>query len=99
MSLSAFRKISGAGGVGFFLPKGSDVVMQIHFHRNGRTERDRTQVGLYFAKKKVERPLQGKLPRCIADRWIACGAIQGACATTCDAIRSGAPYKRANTCP
>jgi peroxiredoxin len=46
-------------GVGFYLPKKSDVVMQIHFHRNGRTERDRTQVGLYFAKKKVERPLQG----------------------------------------
>ena len=46
-------------GVGFFLPKNSDVVMQIHFHRNGRTERDRTQIGLYFAKKKVDRPQQG----------------------------------------
>jgi peroxiredoxin len=46
-------------GIGFLLPKNSDVVMQVHFHRNGRTERDRTQVGLYFAKKKVERPIQG----------------------------------------
>jgi hypothetical protein len=46
-------------GVGFFLPKKSDIVMQIHFHRNGRTERDRTQIGLYFAKKKVDRPLAG----------------------------------------
>jgi hypothetical protein len=46
-------------GVGFYLPKNADVVMQVHYHRNGRTERDRTQVGLYFAKKKVERPLQG----------------------------------------
>jgi peroxiredoxin len=45
-------------GVGYYLPKNSDVVMQIHYHRNGRTERDRTQVGLYFAKKKVDRPLQ-----------------------------------------
>jgi peroxiredoxin/mono/diheme cytochrome c family protein len=46
-------------GVGFSLPKNSDVVMQVHYHRNGRTERDRTQVGLYFARKKVDRPLQG----------------------------------------
>jgi peroxiredoxin len=45
-------------GVGYPLPKNSDVVMQIHFHRNGRSERDRTQVGLYFARKKVDRPLQ-----------------------------------------
>ena len=33
------------------------------------------------------------------DRWIACGTTQGACTTTCDAIRSGAPYKRASACP
>jgi peroxiredoxin len=46
-------------GIGYYLPKNSDVVMQVHFHRNGRTERDRTQIGLYFAKKKVERPLAG----------------------------------------
>jgi peroxiredoxin len=46
-------------GVAFKLPKNSDIVMQVHFHRNGRLERDRTQVGLYFAKGKVERPYQG----------------------------------------
>jgi peroxiredoxin len=43
-------------GSGMFLPKGADVIMQVHYHRNGRLERDRTQVGLYFAKKPVERP-------------------------------------------
>jgi peroxiredoxin len=46
-------------GVAFPLPKNSDVIMQIHFHRNGRVERDRTQIGLYFAKQKVERPYKG----------------------------------------
>jgi Copper type II ascorbate-dependent monooxygenase, C-terminal domain len=40
------------------LPKGADVVMQIHYHRNGRVEKDRTQVGLYFAKKKPDHPFQ-----------------------------------------
>jgi len=44
-------------GTGFLLPKGSDFVMQLHYHRNGRVERDRTRVGLYFAKKPVERPM------------------------------------------
>jgi peroxiredoxin len=38
-------------GYGFFLPKGSDLVVQVHYHRNGRIERDRLQIGLYFAKK------------------------------------------------
>lgn len=45
-------------GVGFLLPKNADVVMQIHYHRNGRAEKDRTQIGLYFAKKKIEHPYQ-----------------------------------------
>jgi peroxiredoxin len=46
-------------GTGHFLPKGSDVVMQVHYHRDGRLEKDRTQVGLYFAKKPVSKPFQG----------------------------------------
>jgi len=45
-------------GVGFLLPKNSDVVMQVHYHRNGRAEKDRTRVGLYFAKKKIDHPFQ-----------------------------------------
>ena len=42
-------------GSGFLLPKGADVVMQLHYHRSGRVEKDRTRVGLYFSKKPVER--------------------------------------------
>jgi peroxiredoxin len=38
-------------GYGFRLPRGSDVVVQVHYHRNGRVERDRIRIGLYFAKK------------------------------------------------
>ncbi len=45
-------------GTGIRLPKGSDVILQLHYHRDGRVEKDRTQVGLYFTKKKVERPMQ-----------------------------------------
>ncbi len=46
-------------GTGMKLTKGSDVVMQMHYHRNGRLEKDRTSIGLYFAKKAPERPYQG----------------------------------------
>jgi peroxiredoxin len=45
-------------GVGYYLPKGSDVVMQIHYHRTGRVEKDKTRLGLYFAKKQADKPLQ-----------------------------------------
>ena len=46
-------------GTGFMLPAGSDFVMQMHYHRDGRLEKDRTQVGLYFAKKPVDKPMLG----------------------------------------
>ena len=53
-------------GTGFLLPKGADVVMQIHYHRNGRVEKDRTAIGLYFAKKKVATAVPGRR------RWPGC---------------------------
>ena len=42
-------------GVGYYLPKGSDLVIQVHYHRTGKVEKDRLKVGLYFAKKPVQR--------------------------------------------
>lgn len=38
-------------GTGYRLPKGSDIVLQMHYYRTGKPERDRTRVGLYFAKE------------------------------------------------
>jgi len=45
-------------GVGYFLPKEADVILQVHYHRTGRVEKDRPQLGLYFARKPVERSMQ-----------------------------------------
>ena len=45
-------------GTGYFLPKGADIVIQTHYHRDGKEEKDKLQIGLYFAKKKIERPYQ-----------------------------------------
>jgi hypothetical protein len=38
-------------GVALHLSKGADVCVQIHYHRTGKEETDRTKIGLHFAKK------------------------------------------------
>jgi peroxiredoxin len=43
-------------GYGWPLPKGSDLILQIHYHRNGKEEKDKTSIGLYFAKKPGIKP-------------------------------------------
>jgi peroxiredoxin len=43
-------------GSGILLPKEADIVLQVHYHRTGKPEKDRTRIGLYFAKKEVEKP-------------------------------------------
>jgi hypothetical protein len=45
-------------GMGWLLPKGADFLIQTHYHRNGQPARDRTQVGLYFAKGPIDQPWQ-----------------------------------------
>lgn len=45
-------------GIARPLPKGSDVVIQVHYHANGKPEEDITSVGLYFGKKKATKYLQ-----------------------------------------
>lgn len=34
--------------IGVFFPKGSDVVMEVHYHRTGLRERDRSSLGIYL---------------------------------------------------
>jgi hypothetical protein len=41
-------------GVGRALPKGSYVIMQVHYHPSGRPETDRSRIGLTFARKPVK---------------------------------------------
>jgi cytochrome c553 len=45
-------------GAGWYLTSPADFLLQVHYHRTGKTENDRTQVGLYFAKKPVVQPWQ-----------------------------------------
>ncbi len=45
-------------GAGLFLPAGSDFLLQVHYHRDGKPAADRTRVGLYFARGRIEQPWQ-----------------------------------------
>ena len=47
-------------GVGRSLPKGADVILQVHYHPDGKPEVDRTRIGLYFSKGPVRQTLQWK---------------------------------------
>jgi peroxiredoxin/mono/diheme cytochrome c family protein len=60
-------------GVGIRLPKGSNIVLQIHYHRTGKVEKDKTRIGLYFAKKPVTQHFQS-IPAMGAFRMIPAGA-------------------------
>jgi hypothetical protein len=44
-------------GFALRIPKGSDLVVQYHFHPTGKPEAEKSRIGLYFAKKAPERTL------------------------------------------
>ncbi len=44
-----------ADGHGIFVPKGADVVLEVHYHKNGKTETDLTRMGVKFASKPIEK--------------------------------------------
>ncbi|MDX2039528.1 MAG: ascorbate-dependent monooxygenase [Isosphaeraceae bacterium] len=46
-------------GVGRYVPAGADVLLQVHYHKSGKPETDRTAIGLYFAKGKIDKQLRG----------------------------------------
>lgn len=46
-------------GLALPLPKGSDFILQMHFHLTGKAETEKSTVGIYFADKAPERKLMG----------------------------------------
>lgn len=45
-------------GVGTSYPKGSDIVLQVHYHPSGKPETDQTKIALYYCKKPVDKQLR-----------------------------------------
>ncbi len=50
-------------GTGRLLPKGSNVIADMHFHPTDSEQKDTTRVGLHFAK-------EGEIDRALANIWI-----------------------------
>ena len=48
-----------ADGVGRVVPRGSDVVVQVHYHPTGKPETDQSSIGLFFARKPVTKTMAG----------------------------------------
>jgi hypothetical protein len=57
-------------GMGRYLKKGSDLVVQVHYHPTGKKETDRSEVGLYFVKKPVAESLKEKA-KLVGSIWVA----------------------------
>lgn len=48
-----------AEGLALKVPKGSDFIIQYHFHPDGKVESEKATVGLYFAKEPPKRTTMG----------------------------------------
>ena len=45
-------------GSGMWLPKGADIVIQVHYHRDGKREKDFSQIGIKFAKEPIDKKIR-----------------------------------------
>lgn len=56
--------------MGRYLKKGSDLVVQIHYHPTGKEEVDQSEIGLYFVKKPIEESLM-ESAKLVGSIWMA----------------------------
>ncbi len=50
--------LEAPAGMGTLVPKGSNIVIQVHYHRNGKPETDLTKIGIYFAHGKIDKEIR-----------------------------------------
>jgi peroxiredoxin len=46
-------------GVGIRVPKGARIVVQVHYHKDGKPETDMTRLGIHFCKGTVQKAVAG----------------------------------------
>ncbi len=46
-------------GIGTRIPKGSRIVVQVHYHKDGKPETDLTRLGIHFCKGTVQKAVAG----------------------------------------
>ncbi|HEY1064560.1 MAG TPA: alkyl hydroperoxide reductase, partial [Pirellulales bacterium] len=57
-------------GMGRYLKKGSDLVVQMHYHPTGKPETDQSELGLFFVKKPVAESLR-EPASLVGSIWVA----------------------------
>ena len=57
-------------GMGRYVKKGSDLVVQMHYHPTGKKEVDQSEIGLYFVKKPVAESLK-EPAKLVGSIWMA----------------------------
>ena len=45
-------------GIAYLVKPGSTLVMQVHYHKDGKPEDDQTRLGLYFAKEPITKEMK-----------------------------------------
>lgn len=53
------QPITYPDGMGRKLDVGEDVVLQVHYHPNGKKQTDRSRIALYFSEKKLRQVVRG----------------------------------------
>jgi hypothetical protein len=43
---------------GYFLPKGADILIQMHYHKSGKPEKDASSVAIYFSKEPLSKEIR-----------------------------------------
>lgn len=56
--------------MGRYLKKGSDLVVQIHYHPTGKKELDQSEIGLYFVQKPIAESLK-QSAKLVGSIWMA----------------------------
>jgi hypothetical protein len=57
-------------GMGRYVHKGADLVVQMHYHPSGKPESDQSEIGLYFVKKPVAESLK-EPAKLVGSIWMA----------------------------
>ncbi len=56
--------------MGRYLKKGSDLVVQVHYHPSGKAETDQSEIGLYFVNRPVAESLK-QPAKLVGSIWMA----------------------------
>lgn len=56
--------------MGRYLKKGSDVVVQVHYHPTGKVEIDQSEIGIYFVQRPIEESLR-QPAKLVGSIWMA----------------------------